>query len=190
MCPGASRQAAAAAATELLDILPAEAGAITESAAAALAAEGELEMATPPLAFCLGSKGVRHSPAGARPPAFLPLRCLAPYDPHVSSLALALREAILDEAPGAVESICRVSQPRESGIQSRRPASGPQRRAGRERQADPPYSDSQPGRPQSPLLAAVPAIGHRAGETATTATFSRPFRLTRGGTRTTLGGIP
>lgn len=35
------------------------------------------------------------------------LRYLAPYDRHVSSLALALREVVLEEAPKAIESISR-----------------------------------------------------------------------------------
>jgi hypothetical protein len=33
------------------------------------------------------------------------LTCLAPYDPHVSSLALALRDIVLEEAPKAIESL-------------------------------------------------------------------------------------
>ena len=33
------------------------------------------------------------------------LTYLAPYDPHVASLMLALREIVLEEAPGAIESI-------------------------------------------------------------------------------------
>lgn len=33
------------------------------------------------------------------------LTCLARYDPHVSSLALALREIVLEEAPQAIESL-------------------------------------------------------------------------------------
>ena len=32
---------------------------------------------------------------------------LAPYDPHVSSLALALRQIVLEEAPEAIESIAK-----------------------------------------------------------------------------------
>ena len=43
----------------------------------------------------------------ARPPTRLLLSYLAPYDPHVSDLTLALREAVLDEAPDAIESISK-----------------------------------------------------------------------------------
>lgn len=35
------------------------------------------------------------------------LSYLAAYDPHVSSLALALREIVLEEAPDAIESIAK-----------------------------------------------------------------------------------
>lgn len=41
----------------------------------------------------------------SRPPDPTLLSYLAPYDPHVSSLSLALREIVLDEAPGAIESL-------------------------------------------------------------------------------------
>ena len=41
----------------------------------------------------------------AKPPSPILLSYLAPYDRHISDLTLALREMILDEAPGAVESI-------------------------------------------------------------------------------------
>ena len=41
----------------------------------------------------------------ARPPDRLLLNYLAPYDPHVASLALALREVVLEEAPEAIESL-------------------------------------------------------------------------------------
>ena len=40
-----------------------------------------------------------------RPPDRLLLTYLAPYDPHVSSLALALRDIVLEEAPAAIESL-------------------------------------------------------------------------------------
>ncbi|HEY2466326.1 MAG TPA: DUF1801 domain-containing protein [Terracidiphilus sp.] len=40
-----------------------------------------------------------------RPPDRQLLTYLAPYDPHVSSLALALREIVLEEAPKAIESL-------------------------------------------------------------------------------------
>jgi hypothetical protein len=43
----------------------------------------------------------------ARPPDRILLSYLASYDPHVSRLALALREVILGEAPHAVESISK-----------------------------------------------------------------------------------
>jgi hypothetical protein len=43
----------------------------------------------------------------ARPPSPLLLSYLAPYDPHVSGLTLALREVVLDEAPDAIESISK-----------------------------------------------------------------------------------
>jgi hypothetical protein len=43
----------------------------------------------------------------ARPPDRRLLGYLAPYDPHVSSLALALREMVLEEAPEAIESIAK-----------------------------------------------------------------------------------
>ena len=33
--------------------------------------------------------------------------CAAPYDPHVSRLALAVREVVLEEAPDAIESISK-----------------------------------------------------------------------------------
>jgi hypothetical protein len=42
-----------------------------------------------------------------RPPNQLLLSYLAPYDPHVSQLALAVREVVLEEAPEAIESIAR-----------------------------------------------------------------------------------
>jgi len=43
----------------------------------------------------------------ARPPDQRLLSYLAPYDPHISGLALAVREMVLDEAPAAVESLAR-----------------------------------------------------------------------------------
>ena len=43
----------------------------------------------------------------AKPPSRLLLSYLAPYDPHVSDLTLALREVVLDEAPDAIESISK-----------------------------------------------------------------------------------
>src|SRR5215472_9787663 len=43
----------------------------------------------------------------ARAPDRRLLGYLAPYDPHVSSLALALREIVLEEAPEAMESIAK-----------------------------------------------------------------------------------
>ncbi len=42
-----------------------------------------------------------------KPPDRLLLSYLASYDPHVSDLALALREVVLEEAPEAVESIAK-----------------------------------------------------------------------------------
>ena len=42
-----------------------------------------------------------------KPPDRLLLSYLATYDPHVSSLALALREVVLEEAPEAIESISK-----------------------------------------------------------------------------------
>ncbi len=42
-----------------------------------------------------------------RPPDPVLLGYLASYDPHISRLALALRETVLEEAPEAVESILR-----------------------------------------------------------------------------------
>jgi hypothetical protein len=41
----------------------------------------------------------------ARPPDRRLLNYLAPYDAHVASLALALREVVLEEAPEAIESL-------------------------------------------------------------------------------------
>jgi hypothetical protein len=41
----------------------------------------------------------------ARPPDRRLLDSLAPYDPRIASLALALREVILEEAPEAIESL-------------------------------------------------------------------------------------
>lgn len=35
------------------------------------------------------------------------LQYLAPYDPHVASLALALRDVVLEEAPEAIESLSK-----------------------------------------------------------------------------------
>ena len=35
------------------------------------------------------------------------LQYLAPYDPHVSSLTLALRDLVLEEAPQAIESLAK-----------------------------------------------------------------------------------
>jgi hypothetical protein len=43
----------------------------------------------------------------ARPPDRRLLGYLAPYDPHVSSLALALRQIVLEEASEAIESIAK-----------------------------------------------------------------------------------
>ena len=40
-----------------------------------------------------------------RPPARQLLTYLAPYDPQVANLALALREIVLEEAPDAIESL-------------------------------------------------------------------------------------
>ena len=42
-----------------------------------------------------------------RPPDRKLLGYLAPYDPHVSSLTLALRDVVLEEAPDAIESLSR-----------------------------------------------------------------------------------
>jgi hypothetical protein len=42
-----------------------------------------------------------------RPPSPTLLSYLASYDPHVSGLALALRDIVLDEAPEAVESLAK-----------------------------------------------------------------------------------
>ena len=42
-----------------------------------------------------------------RPPDRVLLGYLAPYDPHVSRLALATRELVLEEAPAAIESFCK-----------------------------------------------------------------------------------
>jgi len=42
-----------------------------------------------------------------RPPDRVLLGHLASYDPHVSRLALAVRELVLEEAPAAIESICK-----------------------------------------------------------------------------------
>ena len=42
-----------------------------------------------------------------RPPDRLLLSYLGSYDPHVCSLTLAVRELVLEEAPEAVESICK-----------------------------------------------------------------------------------
>src|SRR5215469_3133337 len=42
-----------------------------------------------------------------RPPGRQLLGYLAPYNPHVSELTLALRRVVLEEAPDAVESIAK-----------------------------------------------------------------------------------
>ncbi|HUI54848.1 MAG TPA: DUF1801 domain-containing protein [Bryobacteraceae bacterium] len=42
-----------------------------------------------------------------KPPDRVLLGYLASYDPHVSRLALAVRETVLEEAPSAIESISR-----------------------------------------------------------------------------------
>lgn len=42
-----------------------------------------------------------------RPPDQKLLDALAPYDPHIASLLLALRELVLEEAPEAIESIVK-----------------------------------------------------------------------------------
>jgi hypothetical protein len=42
-----------------------------------------------------------------RPPDRVLLGYLASYDPHVSRLALAVREVVLEEAPAAIESISK-----------------------------------------------------------------------------------
>jgi hypothetical protein len=41
------------------------------------------------------------------PPDRLLLSYLAAYDPHISNLTLALRELVLEEAPGAIESVVK-----------------------------------------------------------------------------------
>jgi len=46
-------------------------------------------------------------PGMVRPPDRVLLDYLASYDPHVSRLALAVREVVLEEAPGAIESISK-----------------------------------------------------------------------------------
>lgn len=46
-------------------------------------------------------------PGMVKPPGRPLLSYLESYDPHVSSLALALREVVLEEAPEAVESIAK-----------------------------------------------------------------------------------
>jgi hypothetical protein len=43
----------------------------------------------------------------SRPPDHQLLNYLAPYDPHISSLTLALRDVVLEEAPDAIESISK-----------------------------------------------------------------------------------
>ena len=43
----------------------------------------------------------------SRPPDRRLLSYIASYDPHISSLTLALREVVLEEAPEAIESISR-----------------------------------------------------------------------------------
>jgi hypothetical protein len=43
----------------------------------------------------------------SRPPDRKLLSYLAPYDPHISKLALALREVVLEEAPDAIETIVK-----------------------------------------------------------------------------------
>jgi hypothetical protein len=43
----------------------------------------------------------------SRPPDRKLLSYLAPYDPHISKLALALREVVLEEAPDAIETIIK-----------------------------------------------------------------------------------
>lgn len=42
-----------------------------------------------------------------RPPDRKLLSYLAPYDPHISKLALALREVVLEEAPDAIETVVK-----------------------------------------------------------------------------------
>jgi hypothetical protein len=42
-----------------------------------------------------------------RPPDQQLLSYLAPYDPHIANLTLALRELVLEEAPDAIESIAK-----------------------------------------------------------------------------------
>jgi hypothetical protein len=44
-------------------------------------------------------------PSMPRPPDRKLIAYLAPYDPHVSNLALALRNIVLEEAPEAIESL-------------------------------------------------------------------------------------
>jgi hypothetical protein len=43
----------------------------------------------------------------ARPPETRLMGFLASYDPHISSLTLALRDVVLEEAPDAIESIVK-----------------------------------------------------------------------------------
>lgn len=42
-----------------------------------------------------------------RPPDRKLLSYLAPYDPHIAKLALALREVVLEEAPEAIETVVK-----------------------------------------------------------------------------------
>jgi hypothetical protein len=42
-----------------------------------------------------------------RPPSRELLSHLAPYDPHISNLTMALREMVLEEAPDAIESVVK-----------------------------------------------------------------------------------
>ena len=57
--------------------------------------------------FSVGAKECATLPRMARPPDRKLLGFLAAYDPHVSSLALALREIVLEEAPEAIESLAK-----------------------------------------------------------------------------------
>ena len=127
----------------------------------------------------------------ARPVDSKLLNYLAPYDPHVSRLALAVRQLVLEEAPEAIESFfsgyavtiafsftgkplkdgfCHVvayTNHVNLGFNRGRSLAGPKAGSHRRRQADKASCDSQRGRPRSAVSsalysAAIEQVGGRA----------------------------
>jgi hypothetical protein len=123
-----------------------------------------------------------------QPPNPTLLSYLASYDTHVSRLALAVREMVLEEAPEAIESISKgyavaigfsfTGKPLKDGfchiaiyssyvnLGFNRGAllCGPKKTTGRHRQIESPHYDPQRERPQPSAGPAVSSSGYRTGK--------------------------